>query len=159
VASPREPGERPNRTTLDRPPGERYREAKTAETDVTTAAVPARGVAWAVLVAIAGAGVIAVLGGPLTVTVGLIVVAGLIGRFVSVAVLAGSGATISPRARVTATIAIAVLGVLLGQLGIWLYARSEGGVLSPLDYLAQTFGWVVAAELLVAGLVAWFTAR
>ena len=159
MASPREPGERPNRTTLDRPPGERYRQPETPEGDATTANGPVRGIASAVLVAIAGAAAIVALGGPLTVTLGLIVIAGLIGRFVGVAIAAGSGATISRGARMASAVVIAILGVVVGQFGLWLYARSEGGVLALPDYLGQAFGWLVVAEVVVAAVVAWWTSR
>ncbi len=55
--------------------------------------------------------------------------------------------------------ALAVIGVALGQLGLWLFARSEGGVLPLVDYLGQTFGPLVPLQLLVAGAVAWWTSR
>jgi hypothetical protein len=54
---------------------------------------------------------------------------------------------------------LALTGVALGQLGLWLLARQEGGVLSPLDYLAEVFGILVPLELAIAGLVAWWRSR
>jgi hypothetical protein len=54
---------------------------------------------------------------------------------------------------------LATLAVAGGQLGLWLYARSEGGVLDPLAYLAETFGFLVPLEFLVAWIVAWATTR
>jgi hypothetical protein len=51
------------------------------------------------------------------------------------------------------------MAVALGQLGLWAYARSEGGVLGPIDYLAETFGVLVPLEFLAASVVAWATAR
>ena len=105
--------------------------------------------AWATAVALGGSAVIVVLGGPLAVSVGLIVVAFLIGRLVGLAL----------RTRPAAAGTITLLGILLGQLGIWLFARSEGGVLGPLDYLGQAFGWLVPAQLVVGAVVAWWTAR
>ena len=145
MANEQEPGERPNRPRLDRPPGARYAEAAEAPTQAS----PVRGLAWAALVAVGGAATIVALGGPLAVSLGLIVVAFLIGRFV--------GLTL--RGRWPAAVIIALLAILSGQLGIWLYARSEGGVLGLVDYLGQTFGWLVAAQLLVGAAVAWWTAR
>jgi hypothetical protein len=165
VASPQEPGERPNPTRLDRAPGARYTEpdaGTTTEADATTAdpaAAPARGIAWAVLVAIGGAAVIVALGGPLAVTVGLLVVAALIGRFVALALRSGAGSTIEAGAGTATAIAVAELAIVLGQVAIWLYARSEGGVLALPDYLAQTFGWLVPAQLIVAAAAAWWSAR
>jgi hypothetical protein len=145
VANPQEPGERPNRPRLDRPPGARYAEAAEAPANAS----PVRGVAWAALVAVGGAAAIVALGGPLAVSIGLVVVALVIGRLVGLAL----------RTKEFSAVTITLLGILLGQLGIWLYARSEGGVLGLLDYLGQTFGWLVAAQLLVGAAVAWWTAR
>jgi hypothetical protein len=149
VASPQQPGERPNRTILDRPPGDRYVEPDTHLADAPDAAAPARGVAWATLVAVAGAASIVVLGGPLAMSVGLVVIAFLVGRFVGLAL----------QGRVVAAVTIALLAILAGQLGIWLFARSEGGVLGLVDYLGQAFGWLVPVNLVVAAAVAWWTAR
>ena len=148
MASPQEPGERPNRTRLDRPPGERYEQPAPAAGDAT-AGGPFRGVAWAVAMAIGGAAAIVALGGPLAVSLGLVVVAFVIGRLVGLAL----------RARPAPAVVIALLGILLGQVGIWLYARSEGGVLGLLDYLGQAFGWLVVAQLVVGAGVAWLTSR
>jgi hypothetical protein len=149
VASPQEPGERPNRTVLDRPPGERYVEPDAGPAGAPDGPAPVRGIAWAAVVAIAGSAAITVLGGPLAISLGLLVVALLIGRFVGLAL----------QARVVAAVVVALLGVLAGQAGIWLFARSEGGVLGPLDYLGQAFGWIVPAQFLTAAAVAWWTAR
>jgi hypothetical protein len=145
VASPQQPGERPNRTQLDRPPGARHDEPAEAP----TGASPVRGIAWAAFVALAGAGVIVALGGPLALSLGLLVVAFLIGRLVGLAL----------RGRQVTAVTITILGILLGQVGLWLFARSEGGVLGPVDYLAQAFGWLVAAQLLVAAGVALWSSR
>lgn len=163
MPSAAEPGDRRGRPVLDRPPGDRYAGGKAAEPAASdgaaSGAVPARGIAWAALVAIAGAALIVLLGGPLAVSLGLLVAAAVIGRYVALALAAGARTTVtgSPR-RVVAT-SLAVGGVLLGQLGLWLFARSEGGVLGLVDYLGQTFGWLVPAQLLVAAIVAWLTAR
>jgi hypothetical protein len=56
-------------------------------------------------------------------------------------------------------VALAVAAVVLGQAGLWLYARAEGGVLAPLDYLWEVYGVLVPLEVLAAGLVAWISAR
>jgi hypothetical protein len=153
---PTEPGERPGSRRLERPPGERYRDATAPPAPTVTGATSARGVAWAAAVAIAGAVATTVLAGALNVTVGLLVVAGLTGRFIALALLAGGW----PRRTAPAVAAaIALLGVAFGQVGIWLYARSEGGVLGPLDYLAQAFGWLVPLQLGIGAFVAWWSAR
>jgi uncharacterized membrane protein YidH (DUF202 family) len=116
-------------------------------------------VTLAAILAIVGAAAIAGLGGPLAVSVGLLVVAVLIGRFVALALRAGAGPTITPRARTAAAVTLALLGILVGQLGIWFFARSEGGVLGLLDYLGQTFGWLVPAQLILGAAMAWWTSR
>ena len=147
MASPQEPGERPNRTRLERPPGERYDQP--AQAGDTTADRPFRGLAWAAAVALVGAAVVVALGGPLAISVGLVVVAFVIGRLVGLAL----------RGRPAPAVTIALLGILLGQVGIWLFARSEGGVLGLADYLGQAFGWLVVAQLVVGAAVAWWTSR
>ena len=49
--------------------------------------------------------------------------------------------------------------MVLGQVGLWLFARAEGGVLAPIDYLGQTFGPLVPVEVVLAAVVAWWRAR
>ena len=148
MATPQEPGERPNRTRLDRPPGARYDQPAQAGDDAAPER-PFSGIAWTAVIAIVGAAAIVALGGPLAVSLGLVVVAFLIGRLVGLAL----------RARWPAAVTITLLGILVGQLGIWLYARSEGGVLGLVDYLGQAFGWLVVAQLVIGAAVAWWTSR
>lgn len=100
-----------------------------------------------------------VLGGVLAVSAGLLVVAGATGWAVAVGLRTGAGQRLTADRRVRLALALALLSVVLGQLGLWLYARTEGGVLGPLDYLAETFGLLVPLELLAAWIVAWATAR
>lgn len=152
---------RPGRQ-LERAPSDRYGAEDAPQAPETTADPPplARGVAAAVVAAIAGAVVIAVGGGFLTITAGLLVVAGVVGWVVAVALTLGAGP--APEAerggrRATAAV-IALAGVALGQIGLWLIARGEGGTLGAIDYLAEVFGLLVPAELLIAGAVAWWRA-
>ena len=49
--------------------------------------------------------------------------------------------------------------VALGQLGIWQYARTEGGVLPLVDYLGEVFGLARAVQFVAAVVVAWLAAR
>ena len=70
-----------------------------------------------------------------------------------------AGGTLSSPGRPAIAAVLAGLGVALGQVGLWLYARTEGGVLPLIDYLGQTFGALVPLELLVAVAVAWWRAR
>ena len=155
------PGER----RLTRPPSERYREeearaaAATSEATTDTSASLARGVALAVVVAAVGAAGIVVLGGILTVTAGLIVVAAAVGWGVGAALRWGAGSEIGVRPRVATALVLALASVALGQLGLWQYANTEGGMLAPLDYLWDVFGPLVPLEFIVAGVAAWWIAR
>lgn len=98
-----------------------------------------------VAVVLGGALVYTVLGGILTVTAGLIVVAVFLGWLI--------GRLVAPPARAAL---VALAAVVLGLLGIWLFGRIEGGVLDPIAYLDQVQGWpLVAAQLIgAAGMAA-----
>jgi hypothetical protein len=120
---------------------------------------PARGIAFGIIAAFLGAVVMVVLGGALAVSAGLLVVASAVGYLVALAVVIGAGDTLPSRVRRWIAAVLAALGVLVGQVGLWLFARAEGGVLSPLDYLAQTFGPLVPVEVLLAAVVAWRRGR
>jgi len=100
-----------------------------------------------------------VLGGALAVSAGLLVVAAAIGYVVGLVTVAGAAATLSRPTRSWVAGALAGLGAVLGQVGLWLFARAEGGVLAPIDYLGQTFGPLVPLEVLLAVSVAWWRAR
>jgi len=153
------PGER----RLAHPPSDRYREAEArraaAAATPDPAASVARGVAIAVVVAILGAAAVAALGGLVLVTAGLVVVAGVVGWGVAASLRFGAGDHLRPGRRVVVAVALAEGAVALGLLGVWQYARTEGGVLGPIDYLAEVFGLLVPLEFAVAALVAWLTAR
>jgi hypothetical protein len=142
MTSPLEPGERrvgQARTTLDRPPGDRYPSARPADTDrsvVDRARAP-------LAVAIGGVVAFVVLGGILGVTAGLVVVAGLIGWLL--------GLVVRPPLRA----ALAAVGVVVaGLLAVWLFGRWEGGVLDPIEYFGEVQGLLVPFELLAAGALA-----
>jgi hypothetical protein len=143
-SAPPEPGERAR--VLDRPPSDRY--AESAPPASTDAAVSSRA-PQALLAALVGAAVITVLGGPLSVTVGLVGVAAVIGWAI--------GSIVRPSLGLAVGLAIA--SVALGLIGIWLVARFEGGVLSLPDYLGQVQGPLVAIEIAVAAIVAAATVR
>ena len=95
----------------------------------------------------------------LTFTAGLIVVAAATGWGVGAGLRFGAGARLRPGRRTAVALVIAVGSVALGQLGLWQYGRSEGGVLAPLDYLAEVYGPLVPLQFLAAALVAWLSAR
>ena len=163
-AGPEAPSPVAGERRLDRAPSERYRSAPVAAPPVdpsagAAGATAARGVAFGAVVAIAGAGLIVLLGGALAVSAGLLVAAAAIGYGVALAIVAGAGDTLSKPARSWIAAVLAALGLLVGQLGLWLFARSEGGVLPLVDYLAETFGVLVPLEVLLAAGVAWWRAR
>ena len=101
-----------------------------------------------------------VLGGVATITAGLIVVAGAIGfgrrRSRS---SSGPAATSSRGRRIGLAVGLTLASVALGQVGLWLYARTEGGVLPLVDYLGEVFGPLVIVEFVVGAVVAWVAAR
>ena len=105
------------------------------------------------------AAAITVLGGIVLITAGLIAVAGLGGWAIAVAVRAGGLDAVAPSRRRALAVGLAVAAVLAGQLGLWLLARYEGGVLGPLDYLAETFELLVPIQFLFATAAAWLAAR
>ena len=152
---------------LDRPPSDRYgagaapqpAAGEASEGGEGGALSPARGVAFGTIAAIAGAGLVVLLGGAMAVSAGLLVAAAAIGYAVGLAVVAGAGDTLSRPARPWTAAALAGIGTALGQVGLWLYARSEGGVLPLIDYLGETFGVLVPLELLLATGVARWRAR
>jgi hypothetical protein len=145
---------------LDRPPSDRYRTDQEAQPEALERPPVARGIAAAFVVAVAGAIAIAIGGGLLTITAGLLVVAAIVGWIVAVALMLGAGPAFSAeRARrrwIAAAIALA--GVALGQVGLWLIARGEGGTLGAIDYLSEVFGVLVPGQLLIAAAVAWWRA-
>lgn len=158
-APPPVPGER----RLAHPPSDRFREAEEARAAAAEhpdpAASVARGVAIAVAVAILGAVAIVLLGGVLTLTAGLAIVAGATGWGIAAGLRYGAGRHLVPQHRIVAAVVFAAGAVALGQLGLWQYARIEGGVLPPLEYLAEVFGLLVPLQFAVAVVVAWLAAR
>jgi hypothetical protein len=149
------PGER----RLARPPSDRYRTPEAEPAKASSDGSLVRGVLFGDIVALAGAVAITVAGGLITITAGLLVVAAVLGWAVAVAVAYGAGATLRDRTRAAVSVLTALVGVGLGQVGLWLLARSEGGVLPLIDYLGETFGFLVPLQLAIAGLVAWWRSR
>jgi hypothetical protein len=167
-AEPAEPvppvGQAPGERRLAHPPSDRYRVAEAAAVDAATEgpdpdASVARGLVFATLAAVGGAAAILILGGVLTLTAGLVVVAAVTGWAVAQALRVGAGQDLTGGRRAATAVAIALAAVALGQLLLWLYARTEGGVLPIGDYLAETFGILVPVQAVAACLAAWVTAR
>lgn len=153
---PPTPGER----RLARPPSDRYR------TEEPVLIVPedgggsfGRALGFGGLTAIAIAAGLALFGGVILVTAGLVALAALGGWAIGIAVRMGSKGTVTAQRRAVMAAILAALAVLGGQLGLWLFARYEGGVLGPVDYLAETFGLLVPIELAFAVVAAWFASR
>lgn len=155
-----DPGERRPARTLDHAPSERYRQSEPPQDDTAPPPPIARALVFAFLAAMVGGVAIAIAGGRLTVTAGLLVIAAVLGYVVAVVLTVGLGTnrSMGPNARRSTAAAFALLGVALGQLGLWLIARNEGGVLAPIDYLADVFGFLVLAEFALAAGVAWWRA-
>jgi hypothetical protein len=156
------PAPSPGERRLARPPSDRYREAeaRAAAADAGDAAASvARGVAAATVIAIVGAVVIVLFGGVLTVTDGLLVVAGFTGGGVGIGLRWGAGERLPRPRRLVIALILAVAAVGLGQLGVWQYARTEGGVLPLLDYLGQVYGPLALLEFATAAVLAWLAAR
>ncbi len=163
TAAAQAPGER----RLAHPPSDRYRAAEAAAAASAPGAAGvadpgasvARGLAIATVAAIAGAAATVVLGGIVTLTAGLVGVAIATGWAVAAGLRFGAGDHLAGGRRAWIAVAIAVGAVALGQLGLWLYARTEGGVLPLPDYLLEVFGILVPAQALAAAVAAWVTAR
>jgi hypothetical protein len=161
------PGER----RLERPPSDRYATAGDATGDaaVTDAAVgdagatptgsASRGLLFAAVVAVIGALITVLLGGVVSLSAGLLVVAAAVGYAIGLALAYGAGSSIDRPTRPWVAVIVAALGFLLGQAGLWWYASTEGGVLGPMDYLWQTFGVLVPIQALLAVGSAYWGAR
>lgn len=157
------PGPTPGERRLAHPPSDRYRAAEARAEAARVAPDPnasiARGVALAVVAAILGAVAIVLLGGILAFTAGLVVVAAVTGWAIAAGLRFGAGPNLRPGRRAAIAVGLAIVAILAGQLGLWQYARIEGGVLGPLDYLAEVFGLLVPIEFVVAIAAAWLVAR
>jgi hypothetical protein len=130
-----EPGDR--RPLLDRPPSDRY-VARTPAADTGPGRLDGVLIPAAIVI---GASVgFVVLGGILAVTAGLVIVAAFVGWL--------TGRLVSPP-RLAAVVAL--VAIVAGFLAIWMFGRIEGGVLDPIDYLAEVEGPVVVILSLVGG--------
>jgi hypothetical protein len=136
-----EPGDRRagQHTQLARPPSERYARDAAPEPDRRRSRA-----AQAFGIAVGGAAIIAFLGGPLSMTGGLLAVAAIVGLIL--------GSMLRPATVLAASLAVG--SVVVGLLAVWLFARAEGGVLDPITYLADVQGPLAPILLLVAALAA-----
>lgn len=97
-----------------------------------------------------------VIGGVLSVTAGLLAIAATSGVAVGMSLRVRSG---TPRQVRVVAAGLAVGGVGLGWILLWFASNLGGGVLGPIDYLAQTYGMLVPASLFLGGAGAWLAAR
>jgi hypothetical protein len=171
--TPPAPGSRPAPATggearrLERPPGERYRTGSPGRSDTAgedpgggARAGRRRALVMAVLAADAGAIlflVIALTG----LDLGLLVVAAFAGWLTAIALVwRGRRAGIAEdRLRVAIGALLGGWAVVGGLLLDWVYALLTGGVLGPLEYVAQRYGIVAPLALALAAGVAAFRAR
>jgi hypothetical protein len=157
-APPNAPAPTPGERRLAHPPSDRYRSVEPAAAAPRPGSV-ARAAVFGILAAVAAAAVIVLVGGVLALSSALLVVAPIVGWAVAWALRRGAGASVVPGRLAVFALLVAVGAVLLGQLGLWLYARTEGGVLPFTDYLGQVYGVLVPLQFLFAAPVAWATAR
>ena len=166
-----EPGERrrdqkgqPARQ-LERPPGERYTDADASARSGPgadgTAPNSLRGpLTRAVVAAAIGAAVLFALGALLAETAGLVVIGGLMGATVGLLLARAAAPGRGQEPTLTRgqtrwwSIAIAGAAVVVAAVATWLHALGEGGALGLLDYLLDTFGLLVPAEIVVAAIAA-----
>lgn len=120
---------------------------------------PTRGIVLASVAGAIGSAASVALFAIASISAGLLVVAALTGLFVAEALRRGAGDSLPAGLRRGLALATSVESVAVAQVGIWLYARSEGGALGLIDYLSQTFGPLVPLQFAIAALVAWWSAR
>ncbi|HEX8941005.1 MAG TPA: hypothetical protein VF763_12665 [Candidatus Limnocylindrales bacterium] len=160
-----EPGERrPGAARLARPPSERYRTAA-ADAARSGGRAQRRGsfaaAAWAGCAAgAAGAALFAGLGGPLSLDVGLLVLAAFVGWETGTGVGLGGGTAVGRRTRLGLALGWTAVALTAGQVGLWLWARQEGGALPLPEHLWTVYGVLLPAEYVLAlGAAAWAARR
>ena len=95
-------------------------------------------------IVLGGAIAFVVIGGILTITAGLVLLAAVVGWLI--------GTFVSPPLRAGL---IGLGAVALGLTGIWLFGRIEGGVMDPVAYFLEVHGWpLVVLQFLAGGGVA-----
>ena len=149
-----DPGER----RLDRPPSERYAAPPAAAVPDAVVGSLGRAVGYAAAAAVVGVLLTVLLGGVVALSAGLLVVWAATGNVVGMLTKVGGGLAVEPSRRVAIAVAVTLAGFVLGQVGLWWYAGTEGGVLSPIDYLATTFGVLVPLQAALAAGFAWWGA-
>lgn len=154
-STPRRPA-RPPAGTTPRPGG-----ASRPGKRPPPAADPGAVVALAVLVAAIG-GVVVFLVGNLDVGAGLLALSAAVGWTTGLALAEGRrgrGGYPPGRTRMALAAGIAAGAVALAFVALGVAAILEGGVLSPIDYLANRFGPIVLLDVAIAGVVGAARAR
>jgi hypothetical protein len=110
-----------------------------------------RSLAYGVAGAVAGAAILFMLAGPLSVDTGLLIVGAAVGWGVGLAVRTGAalarGGAGSAGRRIALAITFALASCVVAWVGAWAWSHVQGGVLGPLDFLAQVYGLLVPAQL------------
>jgi len=113
-----------------------------------------RSLAYGAVVAAIGGAAFFVLAGPLSVDTGLLVVGVAVGWAVGIAVRTGAARARIPAGgsgtRAVGAVLLAVAACVAGWVGAWAWSHVQGGVLGPIDFLAQVYGLLVPAQLLFA---------
>jgi len=145
---------------LDHAPGDRYATGQggsgSAVGSGSGASAPGRGAATALVAAIIVADLGAVaffLVGLLDLGPGLIVVAAFTGWVTALALVwwGRQGGLLVMRTRVSVAAVLGGWAAVAGMLLDWLYGLTQGGVLGPIDYVGQRYGFPVAILCLVVG--------
>jgi hypothetical protein len=157
------PGERGPGRRLDRAPGDRFTPPAPDVPDDGGAGFAggsiARAAAWATPAAVIALIVYDAFSGPLAFSAGLVIIGIFAGRVIGLSAKAGGGGAITSDQAVSVALVVTLAWFLVSQAATWLYARNEGGVLAPIDYLLQTFGPVVPLVAIASVLAAWWSAR
>jgi hypothetical protein len=164
-----EPGDRPpagrlptGAARLDAPPSQRYvlaaRSGAGAEAEAGGPSL-ARGAVIGSIVAGFVAALLVVLGTVFDYTAGLIIVAGFLGRLTAVGVTSGAADAGTSAKRLALSVGISLIAIAAAQVGLWLGAGLQGGVLGLTDYLDEVYGALVPLQFLLAGGIAWLSTR
>jgi hypothetical protein len=111
------------------------------------------------VVAAVGAAGLVLISAILASTVGLLLISAGIGAGIGLvlaraAVPAGGERPVARRTVAWLALALTLIAIVAAFAATWLYARSEGGVLGPLDYLLTTFGLFVPGQLIIGSVAA-----
>lgn len=158
--------QRPSATSAPvpgRPPARRPTTAPVAPAGDTAPAEPRprRALGLAILAALVGGAVVFAIGN-LDLGSGLVALSAAVGWTTGLALTEGGGRGGSwPKSPIRPILGggLAAAGVTGAMLALGLYAQVEGGVLPPVDYLAQRFGPLPLIDIVAAGLAGAVRAR